>query len=309
MKVFGNVQFESRPVLIAAWPGMGNVGLIAVDYLRRKLATNVFAELDMSRYYVPDSIVVKDGIARLPQIPSGLFHHKQNPDVIIFESSSQLAGHESMKVIKSILDFAREYQVSRIYTAAAYAQPMSHTDSSEIVCACNSDALLSELYRKGLKIMPDGLIAGMNGLLLGIAASYGIDSACFLGTLPSYASNLSYPKASLKIVDTIQSFLGISLDLSELNADIETLDQRFETIESRIKEFFPSVNQSEEGVPEEMAEIKDDDVPKYIMDRIESLFAAVKTDKTQAKELKDELVRWNLYDLYEDRFLDLFREG
>ncbi len=308
MKVFGSVQFESQPVLIAAWPGMGNVGLIAVDYLRRKLATNVFAELDMSRYYVPDSIVVKDGIAKLPQIPSGLFHYKQNPDVIVFESNSQLGGQESMRVINSILEFAREYRVSRIFTAAAYARPMSHTDSSELVCACNSDSLLNELRRSGLETMPDGYIAGMNGLLLGVAASYGIDSACFLGTLPSYASNFSYPKASLRIVDTIQALLGVSLDLSELNADIETLDQKFETIESRIKEYFPSVTRSEEGVPEEMAEMKDDEVPKYIMDRIENLFAAVKKDKTQAKELKDELVRWNLYDLYEDRFLDLFKE-
>ncbi|MBN1577453.1 MAG: PAC2 family protein, partial [Chitinispirillaceae bacterium] len=70
MKMFEEINFTTAPTVIAAWPGMGNVGLITVDYLRRKLDGKVFAEIDMSPFFIPDSIVVKDGIAQLPEIPT-----------------------------------------------------------------------------------------------------------------------------------------------------------------------------------------------------------------------------------------------
>ena len=47
---------------------------------------------------------------------------------------------------------------------------------------------------------------------------------------------------------------------------------------------------------------------KIIFEKIENLFDEVKQDKSKAPLLKSELDRWNLYELYEDRFLDLFRD-
>ena len=45
------------------------------------------------------------------------------------------------------------------------------------------------------------------------------------------------------------------------------------------------------------------------MEKIEKLFREAKTDKAKAILLKKELDRWDLYKLYEDRFLDLFKES
>jgi hypothetical protein len=49
-------------------------------------------------------------------------------------------------------------------------------------------------------------------------------------------------------------------------------------------------------------------VPPYIVDKIEKLFTEAAEDKSKAILLKGELDRWDLYMLYEDRFLDLFRK-
>ena len=35
-----------RPSLVAAWPGIGNVALVAADYLKEKLGVDEFAEID-----------------------------------------------------------------------------------------------------------------------------------------------------------------------------------------------------------------------------------------------------------------------
>jgi hypothetical protein len=42
------------------------------------------------------------------------------------------------------------------------------------------------------------------------------------------------------------------------------------------------------------------------MERIERLFEAAQADRSEALRLKNELDRWGLFSLYEDRFLDLF---
>lgn len=303
MKVFEEIQFDSPPVMLAAWPGMGNVGIIAMDYLRTKLDAKVFAEIDMASFFIPDSIIVKEGVAQLPEIPGAVFYYLKDPSVIIFESNAQVGGKDGITIIKTILNVAEQFHVKRIFTAAAFAQPMTHKAPSKVLGACNNASLFKEFKKYHIEAMPDGYIAGQNGLLLGVAASRDIDSCCFLGTIPSFASNLSYPKASLEIVKTFEEILGCTLDHKDIEESILTVEKQLAAIEDRIKEYFPSVMEKDE----EMPEVEEEEVPRYIMDKIEKLFEEVKRDKSKASKLKEELDRWKLYELYEHRFLDLFK--
>jgi len=305
MKMFEQVQFDSNPTVLAAWPGMGNVGLIAVDYLRRKLDSKIFAEIDMSPFFIPDSILVKEGIAQLPEIPTSIFYYSKDPDLIIFESNSQVSGREGILIIKTILDIIMQFHIGHIFTFAAFAHPMSHRNNSDVLGTCNTERLLMSLKEKGVVPMPDGYIAGLNGLLLGVAASRNINVACLLGTIPGYAINLSYPKASLQIVKFISEILEFEIDITELEQGVADMDQQFEAIEERIREFVPSVNR---GLDQEMSDIEDEKVPHYIMNKIERLFDEARKDRSKAAFLKEELDRWNLFELYENRFLDLFKD-
>jgi hypothetical protein len=49
-------------------------------------------------------------------------------------------------------------------------------------------------------------------------------------------------------------------------------------------------------------------VPKDALDNIEDLFELTKYDPSHAPELASELHRWNLWNTYQDRFLQLFRK-
>jgi proteasome assembly chaperone (PAC2) family protein len=305
MKLLHDVTFSSPPTMLAAWPGMGNVGLIAMDFLRKNLNAGLFAEIDMSPYFIPDSIIVKDGIAQLPEIPSSVFHYIADPAIIIFESNAQVGGKDGIAIIKTILDIARQYGVSRIFTAAALAQPMSYQAVSDVLIACSGPAHLDSIKHFGVVPMPDGYIAGLNGLLLGIAASRGIDAACLLATMPSYAANMPYPKASLEIVKVFQRIFPVTLDLAELTASVGEMDRQLAAIEERIKQLFPAEKEQDE----EMSGIDEEKVPHYIMEKIEKLFQKAEQDRSAARELKKELDKWNLFELYEDRFLDLFEDN
>jgi proteasome assembly chaperone (PAC2) family protein len=302
--MFEEISFPAPPIMLASWPGMGNVGLIATDYMRRKLGAKVFAEIDMSPFFIPDSIIVKDGIAQLPEIPSSIFHYSFNPNIIIFESNAQVGGRDGITIIKTILDVAKQMKVSHIYTSAALVQPMTFQTPSKVLVACSSSSHLDTLIKYGVVPMPDGYIAGLNGLLLGVAASHNIESACFLGTMPSYASNMMYPKASMEIIKTFRRILDTPIDMAELETNVAEMDQQLAAIEDRIKQIFPSSAESDE----EISGIEEEKVPHYIMEKIEKLFEKAKFDRSSANDLKQELDRWNLFELYENRFLDLFED-
>lgn len=305
MKFFKDISFSKPPVVLAAWPGMGNVGLITIEFLRRKMKTELFAEIDMSPFFIPDSIVVQHGIAQFPDIPRSRFFYLADPCMIIFESDAQVSGRDGIAVIKMFLDIIGRFQVERIFTFAAFAQAMSFRNPSQVLIACNGESMCGKLKSSGVILMPDGVIAGLNGLLLGVAASRSIDAACMLGTIPNYATNFAYPKASLELIKTISRIQNFSIDTAELEEGVGEMDQQFASIEERIKEFFPTVNKDDD---DEISTIDEEKVPHYVMERIEKLFQEARADRTKAQELKKELDRWNLFELYEDRFLDLFED-
>ncbi len=305
MKMFENVSFSKPPLVLAAWPGMGNVGLITIDYLRRKMEGRPFADIDMRPFFFPDSIMVKDGIAQFPDLPTSRFFYTNEPDCIIFESDAQVGGRDGLVIIKMFFDIIARFEVERIFTFAAFAQPMSYRNPSQVLATCNGESLLALIKDQGLLPMPDGFIAGLNGLLLGEASSRNIEAGCLLCTIPSYAMNFAYPKASLELIRTISRLNAFTVDTAEIEESVDEMDQQLAMIEERIREFFPSVNKEGDEV---ISTIEEEKVPHYVMEKIEKLFLDARRDRNRAPELKKELDRWNLFELYEDRFLDLFED-
>jgi len=309
MNILHRTNFNTSPPMFAAWTGAGNVGILAIDYLRRRLNSHLFAQIDMSQFIVPESIMVTSGVTHFPETPQSVFYHNHNPDMVIFESNAHAGGNHDIDVIRTILELARELNSPCIYTAAALPQSMSHSAEPQLLYACNNPGLKGELESIGLEAMPDGMIAGLNGLILGFAETKGIDAVCLLATIPAYATGLTYPKAALSIVQSLSSMMGLKIDLSELEAEIEAADPMFAEIEEKLKEFFSSGGmemQTELTGEEPREDVLKEDVPRYVMDRIERMFQAADRDRSKAQELKTELDKWGLYKLYEDRFLDLF---
>lgn len=301
VKVLRKIEVET-PSMLCAWPGMGNVALGAVDYARRKLKATRFAEIEAKEFQAPGTILVKEGVVKLPSLPRNIFYFTKNPDLIIFEGETQLTGKPGERVMQEILDLAGEFKVKRLFTGAAFPVSLSYREESQVYGVVNEESLRKALLKFGVKIMEGGEIAGMNGLLLGYAARKGIEGICLLATLPVYALGFSNPKASKAIVEVLVRMLDLKIDLTDLEAEVQQMERNFEVIEEKIREVFPSA-EKEEKVEEEKKK-----VPSHIMEKIERLFKEAKVDRKKAYELKRELDRWKLFEIYEDRFLDLFKD-
>jgi predicted ATP-grasp superfamily ATP-dependent carboligase len=285
---------------------MGNVAIEAIDYLRRALKATKFAEIELDKPVSYDAVVVEGGIAKFPPPIKNVFYYTKSPDTIIFEGDAQLSGEAGGEVMDAILDMAEQQRVSKILTGAAFPILISHAEPSTVYGAVNKRLSKAFLSQHRLKLMEDGHISGLNGLLLGYAEKRGIGAACLLATMPQYATALGNPKASRAIVEVLAQILGAAVDFHELDEYIREVEERMSVIENKVKEAFSSEEKEERRREEPEPKKK---VPEYIIQKIEKLFQDTKKDRSKAVILKKELDRWDLYQMYEDRFLNLFKDN
>ena len=296
------------PLLIAGWPGMGNVGLGAVSYLRRQLKAEPCAALDLTSFIFPDSIDVTDGIGRTAAPPAQDIYLIRKPPALIFEGSLQAGGEPGIRIANELLDYAQDLGARTVYTGAAFAAAMSHRDEVRIHGVSTDEQLKKAFAGYGVEPLVSGRISGLNGLLLGLAGSRGLSGACFLATMPHYAVQTPNPKASRALVRVFEQILNVTVDHTEIDTEVDRVDRMLSEFESRVNAAIENMRESMESDSDRATDSEDMDRPEphEIMRRLEQLFEEVERDRSRAPQLKQELDRWGLFHVYEDRFLDLF---
>ncbi len=298
------------PVLIACWPGMGHVGILAASYLRMKLHGEPYAEIDATPYFLPDAIEVEDGIGTIPHPPRQIIFYVNEPPLFIFEGEAQIGGEPGIRIASELLDIAQGAGVDTVFTGAAFATPMSYRHPTQVFGVATDSALRQRFINLGIEPLKEGRISGLNGLLLGLAKSRAIPAASFLATMPQYAIEAPNPKASKAIIDVFCKILNTTIDTTELDERIREADRMMGEFERRVAAALDTLRRSpepaDEHEPGEETPPSEQPEPHELMAHIEKLFEEAQRDRSKAKELKEELDRWGLFPLYEDRFLDLF---
>ena len=218
------VKIRARPKLnspnmVAAWPGIANVSTIAVSYLRKRLDFKDLGEINASYFFDPIGVTVRDNVVEEPQFPQSRFYYWKNKpgkrDLILFIGDDQPTV-KAYELAHCVLDMAERFKVDRVYTCAAAITRMHHTEMPNAWGVATTKQLTAELKRYDLLQRGNLQIAGLNGLLLGVAKERAIDAMCILGEVPSQAARLQNPMAALAILRVITKMLDIKIDLLEL---------------------------------------------------------------------------------------------
>ncbi len=77
VKIFARPKLNS-PVMLAAWPGIGNVSMIVAAYLQKKLDFKKLAEINAAHFFDPIGVVVKDNLVEAPNFPQSRFYYWKN---------------------------------------------------------------------------------------------------------------------------------------------------------------------------------------------------------------------------------------
>ncbi|MCA8962494.1 MAG: PAC2 family protein, partial [Planctomycetes bacterium] len=274
-----------RPWLVAVWPGMGNVGITAGFYLMAKLGMELLTEFSAHELFDVEAIRVKGGLIQPGQLPrSRVFvGHPEGceRDILVFIGESQPPSGK-YAFCHRIVDYAASLGVERVFTFAAMATEMETEHESRVFGAATDATLLSELREHGVRVLEDGQIGGLNGVLIGAAADRGLPGACLLGEMPHVLVQLPFPRASLAVLQAFSRLTGIEVDYRELREQTREMERRLVELLSRFERTDEERDWGEESsIATEGPRSSPEDES-----RIESLFAAAREDRSKAYELK-----------------------
>ena len=298
----------TNPWLLAVWPGMGGVAISAGYYLMAKLGMHLLIEFPAAEFFDLEQIEVKNGLILTRRLPrSRLFlwkDPKEQHDLIVFIGEAQ-PPVKGGAFCRTLIDQAKALGVKRVFTFAAMATNMRPKHSPRVFGAAIERDTLSQFKQLDLHLLESGNISGLNGVLLGMAATEGLPGGCLLGEIPQIFSQIPFPKASLAVLEFFSVMAGIEIDLNELR-------EHAKTVETTLEDFLVRMEGSLEGneSPDPGTSKVDGDTPPpstQESQRIEQLFEEARRDRSRAYELKQELDRMGLFNEFEDRFLDLFK--
>lgn len=208
------------PSLIAAWPGIGNVSMLVANYLEKKLEFKKLGEIRAARFFDPTGVAVRNNLVEAPQFPISIFSYWKHPDegsdIILFTGEDQPASN-GYELANTVIDVGVKFGVTRIYTCAAAITRIHHTEQSRVWGVATVPEMMGILEKYNLVQSGNLQIAGLNGLLLGVAKERNIEGICLLGEVPMYTTRIQNPMAALAILGVLPEMLGIKIDTFELS--------------------------------------------------------------------------------------------
>lgn len=326
--------------LIAAWPGMGNVAIIAAGYLVRSLGMSEAGQLSSREHFDIADVSVREGLVQAVHLPRGMFFRKRNVspgrDLIVFMGESQ-PSTGAFSYTHELLDAAISMGVDRIITFASIASALHPAGAPRVFGVSTDRTIQDELRRAEVQPLADGQIGGLNGVMLGAALARGLSGFGLLAEIPFFAANVPNPKAARAALSVFSVLTGIDVSLEALSRHAETVDQLLVTAFEKLREegvidpeplmgdpSQPESAESElesdpESDPDPESQAAGEAAPEAspaepaldftTRQRIERLFDEARRDSNRAVNLKRELDRLGVFKQYENRFLDLFRRA
>jgi len=285
-------------IMFCGWPGIGNIGINAIDTLRGVLGAEEFGEIEPWEFFDPREVVIEGGLLKALRFPSNKFYFKQvkDRDLIFFIGQEQptegrtryAEGQQAYQIANLVLDVAEKFDCRRVYTSGAAVTQIHHTAKPRVWAVPNSQNLVNEVKQYENTILmseiegrkEQGIITGLNGLLLGVAKKRGLEAICVMGEIPYYlqAAPWPYPKGSKSVLEVLTKILNISIDLSRLDELAQSVEEsveefleslyRTEAIPSEVRDEIEKLRHTE---PAELGPITEEE-QKKIMEHIDELF-------------------------------------
>ena len=120
VKLYKEPQLKNS-VLFCGWPGIGNIGITAIDTLRAVLRAQEFGEIEPWDFFDPRKVRIEAGLLKDLEFPSNKFYFQQaeNQDLIFFIGQEQPSdgraryaeGQIAYQMANLVLDVAEKFNV------------------------------------------------------------------------------------------------------------------------------------------------------------------------------------------------------
>jgi len=278
--------------MVAGWPGIGNIGIIAVDTLREQIEAEELGEIEPWDFFYPKKVIIRASVLENLEFPSSKFYYKRlgEKDLIFFIGEEQPAdggrmyaeGRKAYQMAGLVLEVAERFGCRRIYTSGAAVALTHHTLKPRVWAATSQEDLIREVKSYPNTILMSevegrgdrGSITGLNGLLLGLAKKRGLESICLMGEIPDYLSGapFPYPRAAKEVLEVLTNLLGIKIEYSILDEMAIQIDDVitgiYERLPSAVRERIEQRRLTIQPKPEAITE----EDKKWLKEHIDELF-------------------------------------
>ncbi len=263
------------PVLLVGWPGIGNIGILAVSTLRNLLEAEEFAEIESWDFFYPRKVSIREGLLEHLEFPANRFYFRRlaGQDVVFFIGEEQPSeggglyarGEKALRMANLVLDGALLFGCRRVYTSGACVSAVHHQVKPRVCAVASSERLRQEVIGYPNTILMSELggeregeemITGLNGLLLGVAKRRGLEGICLMGEIPDWLTGASfpYPKASKSVLEVFGEILGTEIDLHYLDKMEAQIDEVIEGLYARFPPEMKEEYDRRKVAPRERAE-------------------------------------------------------
>lgn len=152
-------------------------------------------------------------------------------DLLLLTGDSQPVVPGSEYILsEQLLDLIAKFKISNIFSLASYVTGTFVNEPKIYGTATNPDIVKS--FRSfDISTLDNGNITGMNGLILGLGKLRGIEGTCLLGETSGYVIDA---KASKNLLEILNKFLGIKVNMEEMNKRSKDTEILIKNLEQQI---------------------------------------------------------------------------
>lgn len=205
-----------NPILILAVPGAGLVSIIATDHLIKIAGLEEVGKIDSPIF--PPVIGVKDGVAmNTVKIYGG-------KGLYVVKAEVPLPLDPLIQLTTSILDWvARKRPKLAVVMGGVPEEDRIKMEKPHVTAVFSSDEAKAIAQGIGGQLMKEGYLSGYAAFFLREASRRGVPAvALMVQSFPAYPD----PGAAAEILKAMESVLGFDVDISQLEAESETIRLR-----------------------------------------------------------------------------------
>jgi hypothetical protein len=201
-----------NPVVVCGLPGSGYVGKLAAEHLISVFHAKRFKEYH-SPTFPPQANVGDDGVVHQVRGEFYCAETGQGNDLLIFTADAQpMTSRGEYELSDIVLQDGKRLGATLVISLAAYITG-NFSEEQRVFGASSSTEMCGRLTENGVRVMKEGTITGMNGLVIGMAGLNGMDAMCLLGETSGYMVD---PAASQRVLEALGRILKMKIDLATL---------------------------------------------------------------------------------------------
>ena len=220
----------NKPILIEGLPGIGNVGKIAVDFLIEELNAKKLYSFFSHKF--PYSVFInEENLVEMPKLEIYFkrFKDKTKRDLLLLTGDIQPIDEESgFLFCEEVIKIMKEFHSTEAITTGGIGL-QSVPDNPRIFATANDAELLMQYTRKNLGVEKEifgvvGPVAGVSGILLGLAKLRGVKAVSLLAETFAHPMFLGI-KGAKELLKVLEKKFSLGVDLNKMSKEIVEVER------------------------------------------------------------------------------------